>query len=101
MTRLLELLGLDDSKGGTSFNKVVTAIFTAVVAYAIIHGIEVGTHLTVLAIAVLAAGFGLKGLSMFFSSYKRTESVSLTGDVAKVAEAVMKNRDAKRGIDPA
>lgn len=94
-------LGLDDSNGGLSFNKTVTAIFTAVVAYAVIQGIEVGTHLTVLAIAVLAAGFGLKGLSMFFSSYKRTESVSLTGDVGEIAKAVMANRDVKRGIDPA
>lgn len=99
--RLISLLGLDDKDGNLSFNKTVTAIFTAVVAYAILHGIEVGTHLTVLAIAVLAAGFGLKGLSMFFANWKHTTSVNMTGDVAKVAEAVTRQRDHKRGIDPA
>jgi hypothetical protein len=99
--RVVTALGLNDAGGDLSFNKSVTAVFTAVVVYCILHGIEIGTHLTVLALAVLAAGFGLKGLAMFFASYKRTDSVQMTGDVTALAKTVLAQRDADAGIDPA
>lgn len=99
--RVVTALGLNDAGGDLSFNKSVTAVYTAVVVYAIVQGIELGTHLTVLALAVLAAGFGLKGLAMFFASYRRTDSVQLTGNATDLAKAVMTRRDAARGIDPA
>lgn len=98
---IISALGLTDHDGDLSFNKSVTAVYTAVVVYAIIQGIEIGTHLTVLALAVLAAGFGLKGLAMFFASYKRTDSAQMTGNVTELAKAVMANRDHDKGIDPA
>ena len=99
--RFLNAIGLDDGRDGASFNKTVTAVLTATVVYAIIHQLEVGTHLLILALGVLFGGFGLKGISLFATMYKRTDSVSLTGDAAKVVEAIRAQRDEAKGIDPA
>ena len=98
---LVNALGLDDGKDGMSFNKSVTAVLTATVVYAIVRQIEVGTHLLILALGVLFGGFGLKGLAMFATMYRRTDSVHLTGDAAAVVKAVRERRDESKGIDPA
>lgn len=99
--RLVSALGLDDGGESLSFNKTITAILCAVVVFCAVTQRELGTHLVVLAICVQFSGYGFKGMKLFATMYKRTESVALTGDLAKVTEAVMANRDAKRGIDPA
>lgn len=99
--RFLNAIGLDDGRNGASYNKLITGVLTGTVVYAIVNQIEVGTHLLILALGVLFGGFGLKGISLFSSMYKRTDSVNLTGDAAKVVEAVRKQRDHDRGIDPA
>lgn len=99
--RFLNAIGLDDGRNGASYNKLITGVLTATVVYAIVNQIEVGTHLLILALGVLFGGFGLKGISMFATMYKRTDSVNLTGDAAKIVEAVRKQRDHAKGIDPA
>ena len=99
--RLVNALGLDDGDRSLSFNKTITAILTAVVVYLAVTQREIGTHLLVLAICVQFSGYGFKGIKLFATMYKRTDSVALTGDAAKVVEAVMKGRDHEKGIDPA
>lgn len=99
--RFLNAIGLDDGKDGASWNKLVTGVLTGTVVYAIVHQLDVGTNLLILALGVLFGGFGLKGISLFSSMYKRTDSVALTGDAAKVVDAIRKQRDHDKGIDPA
>lgn len=100
-SRLVFALGLDDGGVGLSFNKSITAILTAVVVFLAVTQREIGTHLLVLAICVQFSGYGFKGIKLFATMYKRTDSVNLTGDAAKVVEAVRANRDHAKGIDPA
>lgn len=99
--RLVTALGLNDRGGDLSFNKTVTAVLTATVVWAILHQLEVGTNLLILSLGVLFGGFGLKGLSLFATMYRRTDSVALTGDAAKVVDAIRQRRDPAAGVDPA
>jgi hypothetical protein len=99
--RLVFALGLDDGGDSLSFNKTVTAILCALVVYLAVRQYEIGTHLLVLAICVQFSGYGFKGLRLFSTMYKRTDSVNLTGDAAKVIEAIRARRDDAKGIDPA
>lgn len=99
--RLLNAIGLDDGKDGASYNKLITGVLTGTVVYAIVNQIEVGTHLLILALGVLFGGFGLKGISLFATMYKRTDSVALTGNAAEVVKAIRERRDEAKGIDPA
>lgn len=99
--RLVNALGLDDGGDSLSFNKTITAILCAVVVYLAVTQREIGTHLLVLAICVQFSGYGFKGLKLFSTMYKRTDSVSLTGNAAEVVDAIRKRRDEAKGIDPA
>lgn len=104
MFRIWRTLGLDDGKDGLSFNKTVTAVMTATVVYAVVHGIEVGVNLLILALGVLFGGFGLKGLSLFTTLYRRRDTVALSGTMADALQAipaVQQRRDDTHGIDPA
>lgn len=100
-SRLVEAVGLDDGAGGLSFNKTITAVLCALVCYLAVKQLEIGTHLVLLAICVQFSGYGFKGIKLFSTMYRRTDSVALTGNAADVVKAVMAKRDAKRGIDPA
>lgn len=99
--RLVFALGLDDGTDSLSFNKSITAILTALVVYMAVRQLELGTHLLVLAICVQFSGYGFRGMKLFATMYKRSDSVNLTGDAAKVVDAIRARRDDAKGIDPA
>ena len=94
-------LGLDDGVDSLSFNKTITALLCALVVYLAVRQLEIGTHLLVLAICVQFSGYGFKGIKLFSTMYRRTDSVHLTGDAAAVVKAVRERRDEAKGIDPA
>ena len=100
-SRLVTAVGLDDGTGDLSFNKTVTALLCTLVVYLAVRQLEIGTHLLVLAICVQFSGYGFKGIKLFSTMYRRTDSVHLTGDAAAVVKAVRARRDEAKGIDPA
>lgn len=100
-SRVVTALGLDDGSGDLSFNKTITAILCALTVYLAVHQYEIGTHLLVLAIGVQFSGYGFKGMKLFATIYRRTDSVALTGNAAEVVKAIRERRDPQSGIDPA
>jgi hypothetical protein len=82
--RFVNAIGLDDGRDGLSFNKLVTCTIAALVVHAVVARADIATNAMILALAVLFSGYGFKGIGLFSTMYRRTDTVTMTGDVARV-----------------
>ena len=107
--RVLERSGFGNGKGEVSFNKLVTFTalwFFAAAVYLILTQLRMVPpwYVWSFGLAVLCAGFGLKGLLGFLKQRTETLGVSATTtttiDAAKVIDAIAARRDAARGVEP-
>lgn len=99
--RLIEGVGFGNGKGHLSFNKMVTFTALWVFAYAVVTRREPTWALLSFGVVIVGAGFGLKGYLGAIKQNSMTAQTTVTADLTKITETVLKNRDPKQGIDPA
>lgn len=99
--RFVEAIGFGNGKGELSYNKMVT--FTALwcFVFAVVTRREPTWALLSFGVVVIGAGFGLKGFLGAVKQNSMTAQTTVTADLTKITETVMKGRDHEKGIDPA
>lgn len=103
MAPFIERISFGDGEGNLSFNKLVTAVMVALFAIMIINRINPAWSVLSFGIVIVGAGFGLKGfmaaLARQTTNATIAESVAITGDAAKIIEAVKARRDVASGTE--
>lgn len=99
--RLVEAVGFGNGKGHLSFNKMVTFTALQCFVFAVVTRREPTWALLSFGIVIVGAGFGLKGFLGAVKQNTMAAQTTVTADLTKITETIVKQRDAARGIDPA
>jgi hypothetical protein len=105
--RMVEFSGFGNGRGEISFNKLCTFTALQTFVYSVITKRDPSWALLSFGIVVIGAGFGIKG---YLAAVKQntlaatqtaatSASVTLTGDLAKIAEVVTARRDHSTGME--
>lgn len=96
---------LDDGRGNPAFSKLVTLALLVIVGRMlwVADIAQFGPSAFAAVLAILSAAFGRSMLLRFLerNTMTTTQSATVTADLTKITEAVLKGRDHEKGIDPA
>jgi hypothetical protein len=79
---IVRAIGLDDGKGNLSFNKSITLAMCVMIIGAVYRSLVIETHATIIVVCVLFSGYGFKGIQMFSTMYRRTDTITTQVQVA-------------------
>jgi len=102
---IIWVFDLDDGRGNPSFSKMLIAALTVLLGRMMWNSnlSQIGPSVVAVVIALVAGAMGRHMFGKFLdrNTFTTNQTATVTADLTKITEAVLKRRDHDAGIDPA